>query len=96
MPSTQVMITKSLEANYPIILCCFRGMMGNHEAPCQIWGVLQDSFANKTGLMMIQTLIPFSHDLCPIYYLYVVMTDLSESELDSSTFEGFRQSNQYS
>lgn len=45
---------------------------------------------------MIQTLIPFSHDLCPIYYLYVVMTDLSESELDSSTFEGFRQSNQYS
>lgn len=38
-----VMITKALEANSPILLCCYKGMMGNHEAPRQILEVLQDS-----------------------------------------------------
>uniref|UniRef100_K1PI63 Uncharacterized protein n=1 Tax=Magallana gigas TaxID=29159 RepID=K1PI63_MAGGI len=47
MPSTLVMITKALEANSPILLCCYKGMMGNHEAPRQILEVLQDKAAER-------------------------------------------------
>lgn len=34
---------QSSGGQFSILLCCYKGMMGNHEAPRQILEVLQDS-----------------------------------------------------